>query len=78
MSQVKCTVEIEPYANAPWAPEMKNAKWAWRVTTNNNNRVTGATAKTKAEAKRIAKASVNYMKAMNRSKLPEFSRRFSV
>lgn len=36
-------IEITPYADAPWAPRLDGAQFAYRVTMHGNEVMTGAT-----------------------------------
>lgn len=36
-------IEIVPYADAPWAPQLDGAQYAYRVTLEGNEAMTGAT-----------------------------------
>ncbi|KAB7624344.1 hypothetical protein [Alkalilimnicola sp. S0819] len=48
------TVEVVPHAEAPWAPQLKDARWAWRVTAPSGTDVACATRGTEAQARRAA------------------------
>jgi hypothetical protein len=46
------TTELVPYAQAPWAPRLAGAKWAYRITTVTGNTLiaTSAYPRTRVEA----------------------------
>lgn len=48
------TIEVVPYSQADWAPDMPGAEWAWRVVGANDNVVRGATRASKQQANKIA------------------------
>jgi len=55
---MKVKIEVKRYEDAPWAPLLPGAAWAWRVTGANGNEVCAATRENKrhaqAEARRCA------------------------
>ena len=49
-------VEIVRYNDAPWAPRVPGATWAYRITTPSGNVITGARRDTEENVKRRAAA----------------------
>ncbi len=56
------TIEVCAYTEAPWAPrDIQDFQWAWRVTSPNGNRITGACNGTKSHAQGQAQRAANCM-----------------
>lgn len=60
MSRNKVNVETARYEDAPWAPRLPGAKWAYRVTNSNGNSVACSTKKPRdaigSDIQKLAKA----------------------
>lgn len=54
--RARIAIEICAYDQAPWAPWLVGARWAYRVTTPAGNVITGATKRNRADAEREAEA----------------------
>ncbi len=43
------TAELVPYAQAPWAPVVVGAKWAYRITTVTGNTLVAASVRSRTD-----------------------------
>lgn len=62
------TVEIVKAAQAPWAPAVPGAQWAWRVLLGSEQLIAGASIKDKRSVTDMARRSATRLEAMARGR----------
>jgi hypothetical protein len=58
-------IEITPYADAPWAPRLEGAQFAYRVTMHGNEVMTGAT---RGDRDAVLKAATRFVERIKRER----------
>lgn len=61
---MKVTTEVCRIADAPWAPDLPGARWAWRVIGLGGNTIVGATTGTQKDAAHKAELTARRLRGL--------------